>query len=248
MNTKFSIILRILGQRSFRRKDYMCSVQRVDARMWMTHASQLLKLNLVGAGPDRQRGLATCAWPNPPSCARFEVHQSSGGIFISQRKFTTDILKKFGMIDCKVVATLMNMNEKLQVEDGTGKGDASHYRSLVEGLIYLTHTRLDIAFPIGVVSRFMQSPTKHHFEVAKRILRYIAGTMEYGIWYSQKSECKLFGYTDNDWAGCLDDRKSTSRNVFSLGSGAISWSLKSIVNFICMIVTQLILPFQKARF
>lgn len=155
-----------------------------------------------------------------------EVYQSSGGIFISQRKFASDLLKKSGISECKVAPTPMNMNEKLQVEDGTGKEDGSFYRSLVGGLIYLTHTRPDIAFSVGVVSRFMHSPTKHHFGAAKRIMRYVAGTVEYGIWYSKKSECKLIGYTDSDWGGCVNDRKSTSGNVFCIGSGAVSWSSK----------------------
>ena len=72
----------------------------------------------------------------------------------------------------------------------------------------------------------MSSPTRHHFGAAKRILRYIAGTLDYGIWYSQVDDFKLYGYTDNDWAGSLNDRKSTSGSVFSLGLGAITWSSK----------------------
>ncbi|KAL3513933.1 hypothetical protein ACH5RR_026650 [Cinchona calisaya] len=148
-----------------------------------------------------------------------EVHQSGGGIFISQRKFAIDLLKRFGMTNCKVSATPMNMNEKLQVEDGTRKGNAIHYRSLMGGLIYLTHTRPDIAFLVGVFSSFMNSPTKNHFGVAKRIMRYIAGTVEYGIWFSQKFECKLFGYTDSDWERCLKDKKVLQETCFLLGLG-----------------------------
>ncbi|XP_020536004.1 uncharacterized mitochondrial protein AtMg00810-like [Jatropha curcas] len=120
-----------------------------------------------------------------------EVYQTSVGIFISQRKFAIDLPKKFGMSDCKATTTPMNMNEKLQVEDDIGKEDTSRHRSLVGGLIYLTRTRLDIAFSIGIVSRFMHSPTKHH----------------------------LLGYTDSDWGVCLDDRRSTSGNVFFLRFG-----------------------------
>ncbi|KAF2321668.1 hypothetical protein GH714_001038 [Hevea brasiliensis] len=76
----------------------------------------------------------------------------------------------------------MNINEKLQHEDGAKMADVGRFRSLVGGLIYLTHTRPDIAFPVGVISKFMQQPSKVHYEAAKRVLRYIAGTMEYGIW------------------------------------------------------------------
>ncbi|KAL5827279.1 hypothetical protein ACOSQ3_019113 [Xanthoceras sorbifolium] len=131
------------------------------------------------------------------------------------------------MFNCKVTTTPMNVNEKLKVEDDTRMADARSFRNLVGGLIYLTHTLPDIVFPVGVVSRFMQSPTKHHFGAAKRILRYVAGTINYGIWYTQVTDFKLFGFTDSDWAGSLDDKKSTSANIFSLGSGAISWSSRS---------------------
>lgn len=120
----------------------------------------------------------------------------------------------------------MNINEKLQLEDGTEEANAKNFRSLVEGLIYLAHTRPDIAFLVGVISKFMQNPTNHHFGAARRILRYIAGTTNYGIWYTQVFNFCLCGFSDSDWASLLDDRKSTSASFFSLWSGAITWSLK----------------------
>ena len=94
------------------------------------------------------------------------------------------------------------------------------------GLIYLTHTRPDIAFSVGVVSRFMHFPSKHHFGAAKRILRYVAGTICLGIWYGYVPNSRLIGFTDSDWARCMEDRKSTSGYAFSLGSGVVSWSSK----------------------
>ena len=96
-----------------------------------------------------------------------EVLQKENCIFISQMKYATDLLKKFGMLNCKGAATPMYLNEKLQIEDDTGMTDAKAFKSLVGGLIYLTHTRHDIAFSVGVVSRFMQNPSKHHFGPAK---------------------------------------------------------------------------------
>lgn len=96
-----------------------------------------------------------------------EVMQKDDGIFVSQMKYATDLLKMFNMLNCKVVATPMNLNEKLQAEDSTDITDAKYFRSLIGGLIYLSHTRPDIAFSISVVSRFMQNPTKHHLRVAK---------------------------------------------------------------------------------
>ena len=155
-----------------------------------------------------------------------EVKQVEDGVFVSQRKYAVDLLKKFNMLNCKVVATPMNSNEKLQAEDGTERADARRFKSLVGGLIYLTHTRPDIAFAVGVISRFMHCPSKQHLGAAKRLLRYIARTYDFGIWYGHVQEFKLVGYTDSDWAGCLEDRKSTSGYMFSLGSGAVCWSSK----------------------
>lgn len=85
------------------------------------------------------------------------------------------------MLNCKVATTPMNVNEKLQLEDGTVKGNARNFRSLVGRLIYLAHTQPDISFTVGVVSRFMDSPTKHQFGAAERILQYDAGKLHYGI-------------------------------------------------------------------
>ncbi|KAK9101268.1 hypothetical protein Scep_024698 [Stephania cephalantha] len=139
-----------------------------------------------------------------------EVSQVEDGVFLSQRKYANDLLNKFGMSNCKPAATPMNLNEKLQLQDGAEMADAKLFRSLVGGLIYLTNTRPDIAFSVGVISRFMQEPSKIHFGAAKRILRYVAGTMEYGIWYTKVVNFRLCGFTDSDWAGSLDDRKNIS--------------------------------------
>lgn len=155
-----------------------------------------------------------------------EVQQSIDGIFISQRKYAKDLLSRFGMLNSKPADTPMNFNEKLQQDDGAEMADAKKFRSLVGGLNYLTHTRPDIAYSVSLISRFMQQPSRNHFGAAKRVLRYIAGTMEYGIMYSKVPDLRLCGFTDSDWASSLDDRKSVSASVFTLGSGVITWSSK----------------------
>nr|AAL58228.1 putative gag-pol polyprotein [Oryza sativa Japonica Group]ABF96256.1 retrotransposon protein, putative, unclassified [Oryza sativa Japonica Group] len=147
-----------------------------------------------------------------------EVHQSDEGIFISQRKYAENILKKFKMDNCKSVTTPLLPNEKQKARDGADKVDPTIYRSLVGSLLYLTATRPDIMFAASLLSRYMSSPSQLNFTAAKRVLRYIKGTADYGIWYKPVKESKLIGYTDSDWAGCLDDMKSTSGYAFSLGS------------------------------
>lgn len=127
---------------------------------------------------------------------------------------------------CKKASTPMNVDELLRVEDGTGKANARYFQSIVGGLNYLSHTRPDIADSLSVVARFMHSLSVHYHGAAKRILRYVAGTSDYGIWYSKVDNFRLHGFIDSDYAGSLDDRKHTSGQVFFLGSGAVSWSSK----------------------
>uniref|UniRef100_A0A3Q7HCA8 Uncharacterized protein n=1 Tax=Solanum lycopersicum TaxID=4081 RepID=A0A3Q7HCA8_SOLLC len=132
------------------------------------------------------------------------VKQGIDGIFLSQRKYATDLLKKFTMVNCKVASTAMNINEKLCRDDGSEMENATYFRSL----------------------RFMHNPSKLHLGAAKRVLRYIAGTTEHGIWFSKVTYFTLIVFTDSDYKGNIHDRKSTFGFLFNLGSGAISWSSK----------------------
>ncbi|KAL0403633.1 UNVERIFIED_CONTAM: Retrovirus-related Pol polyprotein from transposon TNT 1-94 [Sesamum radiatum] len=115
-----------------------------------------------------------------------QVRQSQGEIFISQEKYLEGVLKKFQMHNCKSISTPLAVNEKLQLNDGASKVDPKIYRSLVGLLIYLTNTRPDIVYPVNLISRFMNEPSKLHFVAAKRILRYLQGTRKLGINMSKK--------------------------------------------------------------
>lgn len=112
----------------------------------------------------------------------------------------------------------MEVNAKLCSAYGKDLEDTTMYRQLVGSLIYLTLTRPDIAYAVGVVSRFMQNPKKPHF---RRILRYMKGTLDYGLLYKKGEQCKIVGYCDADYAGDHDTRRSTTGNVFRLGLGAV---------------------------
>ena len=92
--------------------------------------------------------------------------------------------------------------------------------------MYLTSTRPDIMFVVNLLSRYLAHPTELHLQVVKRVLRYIKGTLSYGIFYKQSGNAELFAYTDRDYTGDLEDRKSTSGFLFMLSSGAVSWSSK----------------------
>lgn len=153
-----------------------------------------------------------------------EISQSREGIFICQKRYVKEMLKKFSMENCKPVSTHLMQNLKLIKDDGGRKTDEKIYRSLVGSLLYLTITRPDITFAANLLSRFRQEPTEMHFQAAKRVLRYIKGNTEMGIWFKRSEKLDLTGYTDSDWAGSMDDMKSTSGYIFYLGLSIICWN------------------------
>lgn len=116
--------------------------------------------------------------------------------------------------------------EKLCRDDGTAKVNESMYRSLIGCLMYLTATRPDIMYAVSVLSRFMNCASESHFKAAKRVLRYVKGTLSFGVKFSQTPNFELQGYSDSDWAGSIDDMKSTSGFCFNFGSGIFTWSSK----------------------
>ncbi|GJW15536.1 indole-3-acetic acid-amido synthetase GH3.17, partial [Tanacetum coccineum] len=155
-----------------------------------------------------------------------EVHQSEDGMVLHQQKYSRDLLKKFGMANSKPNSTPMELNSKMCAYEGHDLEDATMYRQLVGSLIYLTITRPDISFAVGVMSRYMQNPKKSHLEAVRRILRYVKSTLDYGIMFRKGEDCRLVSYCDADYAGDHDTRRSTSGYVCLLGSGAISWCSK----------------------
>lgn len=122
------------------------------------------------------------------------------------------------MENCKTINTPMEYGSKLSKHDEAEPVDPTLFKSLVGCLRYLTCTRPDILFSVGVVCRYMEAPTSTHFKAAKRILRYIKSTTSFGLLYSYYNNFKLIGYSDSDWAGDQDNRKSTSGFVLCIGN------------------------------
>jgi hypothetical protein len=132
-------------------------------------------------------------------------------------------VEKAGLEGCNPCATPMEPRLKLSKESSTPAVDVTMYRSLVESLRYLVNTRPDIAYSVGYVSRFMEKSTQEHFGAVKRIVRYVAGTVNFGCLYGKEEEWKLYGYSDSDLSGDIDTRKSTSGIMFFLGYSPVSW-------------------------
>uniref|UniRef100_A0AAV1VG84 Reverse transcriptase Ty1/copia-type domain-containing protein n=1 Tax=Peronospora matthiolae TaxID=2874970 RepID=A0AAV1VG84_9STRA len=151
---------------------------------------------------------------------------ADGSVTLCQRRYVDDILKRFGMDDCKAVASPVDMSSRLVSSDATTKVDAP-FREAVGALMHLTTaTRPDIAYAARYVSRFMENPQQEHWTAVKRIFRYLQGTKSHGICYKPSDKIDFRGYSDADWAGDHADRKSTSGYVFMLLGTPVSWGSK----------------------
>jgi hypothetical protein len=140
-----------------------------------------------------------------------EVNKVDNGIVLSQAKYAQDILTRVGMTNCTGVATPLSASEKLTAHQGDllGPADSTNYRSMVGALQYLTLTRPDISYAVNKVCQYLHAPTTVHWAAAKRILRYVKQTRTVGLTFLKSSSTLLSAFSDADWAGCVDDRRST---------------------------------------
>ncbi|GLU00271.1 hypothetical protein SLE2022_176500 [Rubroshorea leprosula] len=155
-----------------------------------------------------------------------EVVQLDSGIFVCQKKYVQEVLDRFQKKNCNSITTPVDKGVKLVKDPGGKSVDSKLYKQIVGSLMYLTATRPDIMHGVSLISRYMEHPKELHLQTAKRILRYLCGTADFGLFYKKGDQTDFAGFTDSDYAGDLDDRKSTSGFVFMLGSRAISWSSK----------------------
>ncbi|KAK2410100.1 putative mitochondrial protein [Trifolium repens] len=155
-----------------------------------------------------------------------QIKQMDDTIFISQSKYARNIIKKFGMDNATHKRTPAPTHLKLTKDEKGISVDQSLYKSMIGSLLYLTASRPDITYAVGVCARYQADPKVSHLTQVKRILKYVNGTSDYGIMYSHCENSTLYGYCDADWAGSADDRKSTSGGCFFLGTNLISWFSK----------------------
>ncbi|KAJ9538233.1 hypothetical protein OSB04_030966 [Centaurea solstitialis] len=153
-----------------------------------------------------------------------QVRQRPDGIFINQAKYVQDLLKRFDFGGSNSAATPMPRNFQLSADTSGKPVDQKTYRAIIGSLLYLTASRPDIVFSTGVCARFQCDPRDSHLSAVKRILRYLKGTPDFGLWYPKDSGFELIAYTDSDHAGCKLNRKSTSGACQFLGDKLVSWS------------------------
>ena len=150
---------------------------------------------------------------------RLQIRQQDSGIFLSQSKYAKNLVIKFGLEFASSIRTPMSLNVKLIV-DLLGKSvDSFLYRSMICSLLYLTASRPNISYSVGVCARYRYhvNPKESHMIVIKRIIKYVKTTVDFGVWYSKDTNDVLVGYSDADWVGNADDRKSTSGGLFLCG-------------------------------
>lgn len=155
-----------------------------------------------------------------------EVTRSQKGLHLMQHRYILDLLTRTNMVDTKPVSTPMQTTSKLTLHDSSLLADATQYRLIFRSLQYLAFTRPDISFAVNRLSQFMRQPTESHWQAAKRVLRYLAGTASHGIYMKVGSPLTLHAFTDADWTGDNDDYVSTIAYVIYLGSTPVSWSSK----------------------
>ena len=157
-----------------------------------------------------------------------KISQKPNYIWIGQPAYTKALLKRFSMENSNAVDTPFDAGTKLiKTQESDKLCDKTKYQSAIGSLLFLSNrTRPDISFAVGKTSRYSSNPSNTHWSAVKRILRYLNGTVHFGLTYMRHESEKLVGYSDADWAGDLDDRISTSGYIFKLSGGPISWRSK----------------------
>ena len=156
-----------------------------------------------------------------------DVTRSKEGIVVSKRKYTLDLLNEVGMLGSKPTNVPIDFNHKTDMSTKGKKVEKKRYQKLVGKLIYLSHTRLDISFSIGVVSQFMHNPMEEHHDAIYQILRYLKKNPGRGLMFKKGGEdLTIEAYNDADWAGSKTDRRSTSGWYTFVGENLVTWRSK----------------------
>lgn len=137
-----------------------------------------------------------------------EITRSSQGIVVSQRKFALELLEDSSLLASKPLSNPMDACTKLSKEGGTPLYDISSFRRLISGLLFVTAIRPNISYAVQQLSQFMSSPTNLHHKAAIRVLQYVKKSPSQGLHFPTASDLKLRAFSDSDWEGCVDTKRS----------------------------------------
>ncbi|WVY89158.1 hypothetical protein V8G54_034672 [Vigna mungo] len=158
-----------------------------------------------------------------------EFIETASGSFLHQQRFINEVLKRFNMIECNSTTIPVIANLKLTNQSEEENVDASLYKQIIRSLRYICNSRPDINYGVGLLSRFMNEPKQSHMSVAKHVLRYLKGTIDYGLLFAKattKLESTLEVWSDSNWSGDQVDRRSTFGYFLKYVGAPISWCSK----------------------
>ncbi|XP_026431503.1 uncharacterized protein LOC113351598 [Papaver somniferum] len=227
---KFATCHNLLALLIMKRKSCIFITQ---GNLWFETSSKSLDILLTGSSPEFLQSIISQLQAQFPIkdlgdlhyFLGLEVKRDSSTLFLSQTKYAMDLFKRFNMEGEKACQTPFAVSDKLLKDVGELLDDSSEYRSLVGSLHYLTWTRPEIFYVVYLVCQHMQHPRVSHLTAAKRILRYIKGTLHFGLEFT-KGSFFLLVFSDADWSCNVDDKKSTGGYCVLLGSNLVSWSFK----------------------
>ncbi|KAG2397159.1 Retrovirus-related Pol polyprotein from transposon RE1 Retro element 1 [Vigna angularis] len=161
-----------------------------------------------------------------------EFTYTEAGMILHQRKYVKELLERFNMSVCNPTRSPMEVNLKLVDDENEADSEETLFKQIVGSLRFLCNSRPDLSYSVGLISIFMRRPKKTHMLAAKRLLRYVKGTADFGILFpfgkhnTDGGSLKLIGFTDSDHGGDCVERKSTSGYLFMLNGSPISWCSK----------------------
>ena len=155
-----------------------------------------------------------------------QIRQIDDGIFVTQSTYAKNLVKRFGMVTSKTARTPMSTTTKLSRDEEGRNVDEKIYRAMIGSLLYLTASRPDLCLSAGICARYQASPKESHMNAVKCVIKYVKGTLNFCLHYTFETNINLAGYCDADWAGCVDDRRSTYGGCFFLGNNMVSWHIK----------------------
>ncbi|CAA7410826.1 unnamed protein product [Spirodela intermedia] len=155
-----------------------------------------------------------------------EVAHSKEGILISQHKYTVDLLQETGRLACKPTVTPVDINVKLGAGGDSPPFNKESFQRLIGKLIYLNHTRPDVAYAVSSLSQFMNDPREIHLQAAYRIVEYLKNTVGQGLLFSRGGDSIVEIYTNADYTGSVSDRRSTSGYCSFISGNLVSWRSK----------------------